>query len=300
MTRAKYNKNPKLMREQWILFFKQQTDQVALLLDALERAYETIGQLEEALKKKSDDKLEEELKKKCEVNVDEDEEEKRRALEENMNNRKTIMVFDSHIKTIKTRVLEEELGGQLFTGQFCWERRAYNSGEWPGARKPLQNLEAVLPNVLEEREYTDAILQASCNDITNLKGISKDKKLLFQMAEKSSLNTVRCAVSALANFPFLKNILIIPRSPRADDMLLSEVSEHGNKCLFSAIASTGLPSIKLGSSNSIPCQTRSEINDLFGDCARRDLIHMRGPKGRDLYTEAIRLAIQANSLGITT
>ena len=35
MTRAKYNKNPKLTREQWILFFKQQTIQVAMLIEAL-------------------------------------------------------------------------------------------------------------------------------------------------------------------------------------------------------------------------------------------------------------------------
>ena len=42
MTRAKYNKNPKLTREQWIVFFKQQTTQVAMLMGALEEAYKKI------------------------------------------------------------------------------------------------------------------------------------------------------------------------------------------------------------------------------------------------------------------
>ena len=46
MTRAKYNKNPKLTREQWIQFFKQQTMQVAMLMQALDQAYEKIRMLE--------------------------------------------------------------------------------------------------------------------------------------------------------------------------------------------------------------------------------------------------------------
>ena len=42
MTRAKYN-----MREQWIVFFKQQTMQVTMLMGALEEAYKKIEILEE-------------------------------------------------------------------------------------------------------------------------------------------------------------------------------------------------------------------------------------------------------------
>ena len=49
MTRAKYNKNPKLTREQWIVFFKQQTTQVAMLMGALEEAYKKIETFEGTL-----------------------------------------------------------------------------------------------------------------------------------------------------------------------------------------------------------------------------------------------------------
>ena len=150
MTRAKYNKNPKLTREQWIGFFKQQTMQVALLMHALEEAFKKIKSLEEALEAKQ--KIEEE-------------EEEYSEEEEEYSNRKTIMVMDSHVKGLNARLIETELGGLLFTGQYSWEKRAYNSSEWPEAKKPLQNLEAVLPKILKEQEYTDAILQASCNDI---------------------------------------------------------------------------------------------------------------------------------------
>ena len=181
MTRAKYNKNPKLTREQWIVFYKQQTMQVTLLLGALEEAYRQIEILERALgeaKKISD-----------EVVVEEKEGEEEVVKEHS--SRKTVMVMDSHVKNLNALLIEEELGGLLFTGQFSCDRRAYNSGEWPAAKFPNQNLKTVLPKILKEREYTDVILQASCNDISNISHLSKDKKLLFHMAEKSSKVSIK-------------------------------------------------------------------------------------------------------------
>ena len=55
-----------------------------------------------------------------------------------------------------------------------------------------------------------------------------------------------------------------------------------------------------GSMESIPCKTESEKNDLFGYGLRRDLIQMRGPRGRDLYTNAIIQSIRASGLSIKT
>ena len=130
MTRAKYNKNPKLTREQWIVFFKQQTMQVALLLSALEEAYKKIDILEGALVE-------------AQKIIEEKEEEE--GVEE-ASSKKTLMVMDSHVKNLNTRQIEEELGGLLFTGQFSCEKRAYNSGPWPAAKFPNQNLKAVLPS----------------------------------------------------------------------------------------------------------------------------------------------------------
>ena len=67
---------------------------------------------------------------------------------------------------------------------------------------------------------------------------------------------MQCAVYAMANFPSLKNVLIIPRSPRTDEEL-ADVSEYGNNMLVSEIASIGVSSIKLESMESIPCKTVS-------------------------------------------
>ena len=77
-------------------------------------------------------------------------------------------------------------------------------------------------------------------------------------------NAMQCTVYAMANFPSMKNVLIIPRSARADDELLADVSEYGNDMLVSQIVSTVLSSIKLGSMESIPCKTVCEKSDLFG------------------------------------
>ena len=59
MTRAKYNKNPKLTREQWILFFKQQTIQVAMLIEALDQAYDKIRRLEAQKNKREEEDADE-------------------------------------------------------------------------------------------------------------------------------------------------------------------------------------------------------------------------------------------------
>ena len=91
MTRAKYNKNPKLTRKQWIVFFKQQTMQVSLLLSALEEAHKKIDILEGALVEAQ--KIIEEK--------EEEEEEEEEGVEE-ASRRKTLMVMDSHVKNLNT------------------------------------------------------------------------------------------------------------------------------------------------------------------------------------------------------
>ena len=96
--------------------------------------------------------------------IEETEEEEEEGVEE-ASSRKMY----SHVKNLNTQQIEEELGGLLFMGQFSCEKRAYNSDPWPAAKFPYQNLKGVLPKLLKEREYTtDAILQESCNGVSNL------------------------------------------------------------------------------------------------------------------------------------
>ena len=103
-----------------------------MLLSALEEAYKKIDILEGALVE-------------AQKIIEEKEEEEEEGVEE-ASRRKTLMVMDSHVKNLNTWQIEEELGGLLFTGQFSCEKRAYNSGPWPAAKFPNQNLKAVLPS----------------------------------------------------------------------------------------------------------------------------------------------------------
>ena len=288
MTRVRYKHNLQLTRDQMKDVLKQQSQQVILLMTTLDAAFKRIQQLEE------ENRMMVENKESKEVDNEEDEEE-----EEDVegSDRQTLLLMDSHVKVIKAKVIEEEIGGHLFTGQFNCDLRVYNSGPWPNAQKPKKNLHDSLPRLLSKRPYTHLVLQASCNDISNISGF-EDIPLLFKIAKKSSENTVNCAVDALANCPSLRSVLILPRSPIADDLVLSDISKYGNDALVPAIFETGLPNIKLGSMESIPVSTDKDIIDLFGSAPKSDRIHMRGSLGRDLYTEAILISLQSTGLSI--
>ena len=96
---------------------------------------------------------------------------------------------------------------------------------------------------------------------------------------------VEAAKEALKMSFSLKEIIIIPRSPRIDDDKLAAVSDYANDCLFPLVAETADKRIKLGSVNSVPFKSEADKMDLFG--LNGDGIHMRGRKGIAYYTDAI-------------
>ena len=198
----------------------------------------------------------------------------------------TLLLFDSHIKTVNTKRVEEAIGGLLFTGKIDKGKRVYNSAEFSNmtARFPAQNLKTVLPKLINERPYQKLILQASCNDVSNAKHI-QDVKELFEVGKLSSQNVVEAAKEALKMSFSLKEIIIIPRSPRIDDDKLAAVSDYANDCLFPLVAETLDKRIKLESVNSVPFKSEADKTDLFG--LNGDGIHMRGRKGTAYYTDAI-------------
>ena len=83
----------------------------------------------------------------------------------------TLMVTDSHVKTLNLRKVEAVIGGRLFTPGVTRpkEGRAYNSTRsWHNARFPDNNLTDKVPELLGARQYVNMIVQAPCNDISNL------------------------------------------------------------------------------------------------------------------------------------
>ena len=206
--------------------------------------------------------------------------------------RRTLFVADSHRKSVDFRSVQKVLGGELCVAP------AYNSDQWPKSLFPHKSQKVVVSKNLALASYSDMILQLSCNDISNIDHVN-DVKVRFHMAEKSTMNSVQIAVSALQNYPTLKRVLILPRSPRKDCAHLSDLSEHANTVLSQAVANSGFKDkIKIGSMDCIKTATQDQIYDLYGSrfSTKCDFLHMRGPRGQELYTQAIVQSIKSNDL----
>ena len=111
MTRAKYNKNPKLTREQWILFFKQQTIQVAMLIEALDQAYDKIRRLEAQKNKREEEDADEDSVDKLKIIEKEEEEDDVNECEEKIIEEKIIEKEDDDddVKIIEKEEEEDDV-----------------------------------------------------------------------------------------------------------------------------------------------------------------------------------------------
>ena len=78
--------------------------------------------------------------------------------------------------------------------------------------------------------FTDLIIQLSANDISNLQFLD-DQDLKLKMAAKSTRNSVNVVKAAILQNRNLRNLLILPRSPRKDSTLLNQLSEYENSIL---------------------------------------------------------------------
>lgn len=305
MTRNRVNRNPKLTREQLIEINKHHIIQGNLLLNHMFAAQENIKALEEENLKLKEMEMEatnklKEMEEKAKKNLNELLEAKKK-LEESKDlkvvhekNRLTLLLADSHRKTMNFRQIEEELGGELVVVP------AYNSGEWPRAKFPTKSQKVVAPLMLKERPYTDLILQLSCNDISNVDHIL-DAKLKLHMAEKSCQNTVNIAIAALKENVQLQNVLILPLTPRVDSEDLKLLSDHANAAVIEAVAKSEFrQKIKLGSMRTMLTKTQDQIHQVFGSrfSPRYDGLHCRGNRGQEIYTRAIIDSIRSNGLNL--
>ena len=92
-----------------------------------------------------------------------------------------------------------------------------------------KNLKRVLKDTMKE-PFTDLIIQLSANDISNLQFLD-DQDLKLKMAAKSTRNSVNVVKAAFLRNRNLRNVLILPRSPRRDSTLLNQLSEYANSIL---------------------------------------------------------------------
>ena len=210
----------------------------------------------------------------------------------------TLLVGDSHIGAIDLREVEKCLGrkAKLFMPGATRPRedRAYcSTPDWTGARYPENSMQQIVPELLGERNFTNLILLAPTNDISNLHDVGT-KQEQERLAVQSAKNTVNIAMEALKS---VEKVLIMEQPARVDKM--AELSEFSKKKLREFAASCPKAgSIKIGSSRTDIVASKEKRAEVFGKPTERkaDGIHMRGVGGKKFLTETIKEALHCSGL----
>ena len=224
----------------------------------------------------------------------------------------TLLIGDSRVKSLMPRIIEKALGNGVLSvpgsirvpvqpqgrGKGHPGRAYCSSRDWPGAKFPAASLEDRVPELLAARSYTNLVLQAPSNDITNILKI-QDLSKHQELAEQSARNTLAVVEQALRVHPSLQKAIILEHLPRADNDHLGRLSEHSNNVLREIVALSNLRNrITIASSKALECNTEAKIVKMFGarDSPRSDGIHLMGENGKQLYTDFVVDSIRSANL----
>ena len=212
----------------------------------------------------------------------------------------TLLIGDSHVRTVQARRLENKLAGGRLTvpaAQSPREGSAYTTTrQWPGAFYPDSNLAERLPALLAKQPCKSIIVLTPSNNIKNLEKLDSYEQ--SELAIQTALDTVASVEKALAESPGLEKAVIVELPPRADSWRLAELTEFSNFALRGAVEKSALSSkITLASLDSLYNHSNEKI---FGRRNSRnykyDGVHLRGKLGAKLYTESILTAVRAAGL----
>ena len=201
----------------------------------------------------------------------------------------TLLVGDSHLTSVSRREVERGLGrgARLVTpgASRPKEDRAYcSTPDWPRAWFKQNSLKQMVPELLGERKYSNMILIAPTNDISNLRGVVSRKERQ-DLAIQSAKNTLSVAEEALKS---VQEVLIMEQPTRVDE--LAELSEFSASKLREFARGSRLAGrIKIGSNRSDCCTSEDQKTSVFGELSssKVDGIHMRGKEGRSFLTETL-------------
>ena len=210
------------------------------------------------------------------------------------------LIGDSHLNSVKGRMVEKATRGKLFCKGFAHPKqgRAYcSSKNWPNAKYPANNHTDMVPKLLSERPYNGGIILCPGNDISNISHM--DKADQYSMAKKSALNMVGVAERALRENPTLKKLVLMEYPHRADNAQLAEISQYSNKVLRSEVNKSELScQILVGSMGNLKFSSLEEMVDRFGPRnvhPRYDGVHLRGSQGSRIFTECLISAVKATA-----
>ena len=166
-------------------------------------------------------------------------------------------------------------------------RRCYTARR--GKRFPENNFCEKLPIILNEAKVDNLILQASANDITNLKEETNMEEAQAKAKESSRL-MIHLANRATSEYPQIKKVIILTRPPRLDT--LSELSEVSNSALKEEVKKYNNDKISVIEHN-IALQGLTK-EDVYGvKSERNDGIHMNGKHGKQAYTNSLIHVLQS-------
>ena len=212
----------------------------------------------------------------------------------------TLLIGDSHVRTVQARRLEGKLSGGRLTvpaAQSPREGSAYTTTrQWPGAHFPDSNLAEQLPALLAKQPVKSVIVLTPSNNITNTEKLDSHEQ--SELAIQTALDTVATVEKALARSTGLEKAVIVELPPRADSWRLAELTEFSNFALRGAVEKSALShKITLATLDTLYNHSNEKI---FGHRNSRnykyDGVHLRGKLGAKLYTESIMSAVRAAGL----
>ena len=212
----------------------------------------------------------------------------------------TLLIGDSHVRTVQARRLEGKLSGGCLTvpaAQSPREGSAYTTTrQWPGAFYPDSNLAERLPALLAKQPCKSVIVLTPSNNIKNTEKLDSHEQ--SELAVQTALDTVAIVEKALAESPRLEKAVIVELPPRADSWRLAELTEFSNFALRGAVEKSALSNrITIATLDSLYEHSDSKI---FGhpnsNKYKYDGIHLRGKVAAKLYTESILTAVRAAGL----
>ena len=231
----------------------------------------------------------------------------------------TLLVGDSHMKTINCRAVEAGLGGAKFV---CGEHiaapltgrrspragkpgRAYNSvGSWPNAKYPESSLDKVVPKLLAQTKspITTLVVQSPTLDLTNL----NHPTLLREPAHRdlvlqSARNVVQTMERALAENPSLRKGVILEQLPRANFSHLSNMAKIYNSTLQQLVAQSPYHrQLVVVGHLALTLTAAANTEAMFGQRSSRrsDGVHFRGPEGARQHTDSVLSALKVAGLDV--
>ena len=225
-----------------------------------------------------------EKKRKVTVEIETDSEEEKEEEMKPEKNENILVMMDSHSQSLDN----SKLAAAFPTSIFSYFKASNSTSSWPGARFPESSHSARVPALLARRRYDVLVLLCPCNDLSNTAYTAyTNTAYQFHLAKVSSLNMVKLAEDALAMFPSLSKVVLLPRPPRMDCTHLANLTYYSNSVMTQAVAISPVKR-KLRVGCTVPCNTEEDKVKLFGrkSSSKFDGIHLTGNSAKEIFTES--------------